>query len=174
MRSRVALIAALLVSGCASGRAVQGTGPPTPAITNVGVEPKTIDLTQFQRATIRYELTHSATVTIDLVDEEGRVVEQLALEALACREHVDGQQAGEQGREARAQKRGPAARRTAGSKRRTQHRAGGEDDQNSGDVDEDLVHGSSNPKSEARNLKQTATDKATANGYPRMGTKKKG
>jgi len=66
-------------SGCATTSKVPlaSTPPSALAITNVGVEPKMIDINQQQVAAIRYELTQPATVVIDLVGEEGRLMRRL-------------------------------------------------------------------------------------------------
>ena len=85
MRPRVEIGTGLMVgvclAGCATTAGTNAGGAVSTvvplAITNVGVEPKTIDPAQRQIATIRYELSRPATVTVDLVDEEGRVVRQL-------------------------------------------------------------------------------------------------
>lgn len=86
MRSRLALGVGLLsmgaVAGCATvGRPASASGSvPAPhalAITNVGVEPKTLEVQQGQAAAIRYALSRPASVTVELVDEEGGVVRQL-------------------------------------------------------------------------------------------------
>ena len=46
-------------------------------IAHVGVQPKTLEVDRGSMATIRYELAHPATVSIDVVDEEGRVTRRL-------------------------------------------------------------------------------------------------
>ena len=77
MRPGLALGAhALLVvalGGCAAGKTVRVPVQPTPVamplvITRVGVEPKTIDVSQRETATVRYALSHPAAVRLDLVD----------------------------------------------------------------------------------------------------------
>ena len=88
MRSGLALGAALalfaLLSGCAAPRTAgitarpgRGSGVAALAITRVGVEPKTITLESGQQATIHYELSHPASVRVDVVDDEGHVVREL-------------------------------------------------------------------------------------------------
>lgn len=77
----VAIMSMVVATGCATGKAPRtarmSLAAPVLAVLNVGVEPKTLDVQQAQTATIYYELTRSASVTVDLVDEEGRVIRQL-------------------------------------------------------------------------------------------------
>ncbi len=78
MRSGVAvsmgvLLTGLISSGCATGGKVKAPL----AITQVSVEPKTLDLREHGQVNIRYTLTSPATVFIDLIDEEGRVIRQI-------------------------------------------------------------------------------------------------
>ena len=72
--------ALLGLAGCATTTTVRpsaaGVAAPL-ALTSVGVEPKTLDVSQEQVATFRYAITQPAAVRIDLVDEAGFVVRQL-------------------------------------------------------------------------------------------------
>ena len=76
------LMSSIVIAGCAmtpTGRASRSLAMPSaipPAITSVGVDPKTLH--PGGQVTIRYELSQPANVRIDLVDDEGRVVRQLA------------------------------------------------------------------------------------------------
>ena len=88
MRSRmeVALLPCLIY-GCAVvqptmtrsvGSPMPGTARAVPLmITSVGVEPKTIDITQGREATIRYTVSRACTVTVDFADEEGRLIRRV-------------------------------------------------------------------------------------------------
>ncbi len=83
MRTRMAIglvisVSSLIMTDCATPT----TKSLRPALTalaieRVSIEPKTIDVRKQDLVTIRFDLTHPATVRIDLVDEEGRVVRQL-------------------------------------------------------------------------------------------------
>ena len=93
MNHRVACPMLLAVAGCAvaASHAVRPlpaaspashashTGQAAPlAIDAVGVEPKTVDAASARRVTFRYTLTQPASVSIDLVDEDGRVLDRLS------------------------------------------------------------------------------------------------
>ena len=71
----------LTVAGCATTAPIPPEAPTMAsaplAITHGAVEPKTLDVDAGETATIRYDLTQSAIVTSDLVDEAGRVVRHL-------------------------------------------------------------------------------------------------
>ena len=94
MRPGVALMmsviaAELLLAGCAANKATLPgrIAPPEPAATpkvaltieQVAVEPKTLDLTKQMETSLRYSLPKSATVSIELFDENGQLVRQLAI-----------------------------------------------------------------------------------------------
>ena len=94
MRPGVALImsaiaAELLLAGCATTKTTLPgrIAPPVPAaapkaaltIEQVAVEPKTLDLTKQTEAILRYLLPKSATVSIELSNEDGQLVQQLAM-----------------------------------------------------------------------------------------------
>jgi len=88
MRSRLAMMLAAVmgiagVEGCATTTARVVTprasrpAAATLRIERVGVEPKTIGVSNATTATIRYDLSRPATVTVDLVDDEGFVARRL-------------------------------------------------------------------------------------------------
>lgn len=74
------ILSSAAMAGCAATKAFHtkySKPVEASAITSVGVEPKTIDVRKEEAATIRYQLADSAQVSIDLVDEAGRVVRTL-------------------------------------------------------------------------------------------------
>ncbi len=85
MRPYVALTLVLMSAGCATAPAATPSRPAQArtavalAVLNGGVSPKTIDVRKQETAILRYELTREATVSIDLVDEDGRVARRLAV-----------------------------------------------------------------------------------------------
>ena len=75
-------VIAAVMAGCATSAGTgtrlmtaQIVGPE--AVTNVGVEPKTIDPSTGQAATVRYHLSDAASVQLDLVDEDGHVIRRV-------------------------------------------------------------------------------------------------
>lgn len=77
--SVIAMSAELLSAGCSTGRAPAARPAVTPAIEQVAVEPKTLDLKKQSEAGLRYSLPGPATVSIELYNEDGQLVRQLAL-----------------------------------------------------------------------------------------------
>ena len=84
----IALAAELLLAGCATNKTTLPgyITPPLPAapkaaltIEQVAVEPKTLDLTKQTEVSLRYSLPRPSTVSIELFDEDGQLVRQLAL-----------------------------------------------------------------------------------------------
>lgn len=78
MRSGVAVSMGVLWIGLiSSGCATAGRVKAPLAITQVGVEPKTLDPREHGQVKIRCSLTSPAAVFIDLIDEEGQVIRRI-------------------------------------------------------------------------------------------------
>ncbi len=81
MRSRVAIMAALTLAGCASSAhsisSSRSVATRSGTISGVGVEPKTLERRKPGEVTIRYELSEPSEVVVDLVDDAGRVAQTL-------------------------------------------------------------------------------------------------
>jgi hypothetical protein len=80
MRPGVGIVSLLLAAGCSvrplAGTPVRPAPAGAPGISGAAVEPKSIEAGQ--QAVVRYVLGRAGDVAIDLVDEEGRVVRELA------------------------------------------------------------------------------------------------
>ena len=74
----------MIMAGCGTTAKRLGVKPPQPprtllVISGVGMEPKTIDVRKQEHATIRYELTGGAAVSVEITDEEGQVQDKVLL-----------------------------------------------------------------------------------------------
>jgi hypothetical protein len=80
--TRILLLGAL-AAGCATPQAgmARGLPPERPgaavALTQASIEPKTLEARAAEPAVVRYEITAVAEITVDFVDDEGRVVRRL-------------------------------------------------------------------------------------------------
>ncbi len=84
-RLPVAGFVILFAAGGCQTHSVQTATPAIPVafilaegLPGVAIEPKTLDLSRSENATIRYDLTEPAEVTVELVDADGRVARALA------------------------------------------------------------------------------------------------